>query len=895
MAFLPTNANQLQAYAGALYGLQIGSKTLTQVNTDIAAVGSLNGVLNSYFQASFGGLTTTAVADTIVKNVGLTDAAATAATNYVKGQLDAAPLTARGEVVNSILSAFSNMASDATYGAAATAWTAKVQGSVNYAGEADVAIGTTTSTTGTSLVLTDTIDNIVGTSNDDTLTASEATLQSSDIIDLGAGTGDVLDFVVSNIAADQVFSPRLKNVEIVSLASDDAAQLATFSVSQSAGLTTVRIGSGEGNIAVSNATKALAYEIAGNHNTNAAAATQFVSINLKAAEIATLTDTLTVTMAGGQAGNIAVTNGIETLNLNVTANSVIGVTDAAGTTTGSIFASTASAAFTTLEKIAVTGAGNLTVNGAFTSVDADGNFAFDASAATGKIAVQFNNGGDTTATGGSADDTFRFATGDFDAGDVVVGGSGADTLRVNLNTTNTRKLDVTEVETLRLNARTIASSINVDGAGFDNIRIDSGASTGASAVAGIALTLRNLSDEVLVARGSGTATTKNTDLFFNNLTLDYKGTDAVSSSKLEVSNGGVVADDLNLGTFTVANVASFEINAKDYDNRATFTAINGDDDLDDLTVTATAGVIVRAINATNLSLIDASAVEESFTLQTAALGGVTFGAAGATATDFEVVGAKGDNTINLIADAAVVGNDITVTTEDGDDSVTIDSAAAITGDIDISTGKGDDTVLIGIAAVVHTGAISVDSGEGDDVVTIDPQVTGLAEISGGKGDDALTGGSGADDITGGDGDDVITGGDGTDAMNGGLGGDTFAFVFGDNAGANAAAVADVITGFVAGTDDLQFVGIADIVSVEQTLVQAAVTALAAGSTDAQIATAMALANLTGLGVSFAVFNGSTYVYLETTGATATHVEAANLFIKLTGVTTLPTFAADVIA
>jgi hypothetical protein len=55
------------------------------------------------------------------------------------------------------------------------------------------------------------------------------------------------------------------------------------------------------------------------------------------------------------------------------------------------------------------------------------------------------------------------------------------------------------------------------------------------------------------------------------------------------------------------------------------------------------------------------------------------------------------------------------------------------------------------------------------------------------------------------------------------------------------------------------------------------------------------ANTIDLGVSFAVFNGNTYVYAETTGATATHVEAGNIFIELTGVTTLPIFATDVIA
>jgi len=50
-----------------------------------------------------------------------------------------------------------------------------------------------------------------------------------------------------------------------------------------------------------------------------------------------------------------------------------------------------------------------------------------------------------------------------------------------------------------------------------------------------------------------------------------------------------------------------------------------------------------------------------------------------------------------------------------------------------------------------------------------------------------------------------------------------------------------------------------------------------------------------LAVSFAVYEGSTYAYYETTGATNTHVAADNTFIKLTGVTTLPTFALDVIA
>jgi Ca2+-binding RTX toxin-like protein len=160
------------------------------------------------------------------------------------------------------------------------------------------------------------------------------------------------------------------------------------------------------------------------------------------------------------------------------------------------------------------------------------------------------------------------------------------------------------------------------------------------------------------------------------------------------------------------------------------------------------------------------------------------------------------------------------------------------------------------------------------------------ELNGSAGDDTITGSALVD---------VIDGGDGTDTMTGNGGVDVFTFALGDNAGADGAAVPDIITDFVAGTDNLQFAGVVDVVSVQQAAVQAAVTALAAGSTDAQIATAMALANTTDLGVAFAVFNGNTYVYHEATGATATHVEAGNLFIQLTGVTVLPTFAADVVA
>lgn len=190
-----------------------------------------------------------------------------------------------------------------------------------------------------------------------------------------------------------------------------------------------------------------------------------------------------------------------------------------------------------------------------------------------------------------------------------------------------------------------------------------------------------------------------------------------------------------------------------------------------------------------------------------------------------------------------------------------------------------------------TGGITINSA----------RILGGGTITGTAGNDSITGGSllnlAGETLIGGPGADTITGSVGPDQVTGGTGADIFRYAAGASGGTNGAAVADVITDFLAGTDKLQFTGVADVVSAEQAAVQAAVTALngGAGATDAQIATAMALTNTTDLGVAFAVYGGNTYVYFETTGANTNYVEATSVFIKLLGVVAAPTYAADVIA
>ena len=97
MSFVfPTNASQVQAFAGALYGVQVGTATMAQVNNDILANGGLAATLNSYYAATFGSVATATVANTVAANLGLTGAALTSGSAYIAAQLNAAAAGARG-------------------------------------------------------------------------------------------------------------------------------------------------------------------------------------------------------------------------------------------------------------------------------------------------------------------------------------------------------------------------------------------------------------------------------------------------------------------------------------------------------------------------------------------------------------------------------------------------------------------------------------------------------------------------------------------------------------------------------------------------------------------------------------------------------------------------------
>lgn len=306
-----------------------------------------------------------------------------------------------------------------------------------------------------------------------------------------------------------------------------------------------------------------------------------------------------------------------------------------------------------------------------------------------------------------------------------------------------------------------------------------------------------------------------------------------------------------------------------------------------------AAITLDASTLSNYKIFDIDTTALTQTINELATGStvnVGVGASAAfTAISLTTAGAVGisDVTVNLGGAGDLFAHTITALVTTGLTNVNLSSngtvANTITGitNSDNSkfavTGSADLTMALAAGTAI---ASQVDASAFTGKLT----VTGSSMTGSG---DKITGGSGADTINGLKGADILTGGGGADTF-------TFTSAAGANANGATFGTFDEIKDFVAGTDKLQF-STTDVVSGQQAAVQTAVTALAAGSTAAQIATAMSAANPTNLGVSFAVYEGNTYVLYETTGATAGGAVADDVFIKLTGVTTAPTFAADVIA
>lgn len=349
-----TNALKVQAFAGALFGVQVGTTTMAQVNADILANGGLANTLNGYYASSFGGVTTAAVAASVAANLGLTGSALTAGAAYVEAQLNAAAPGARGAVISNILDLFAGLASDATYGAAATAWNARVEAANAYTGTANVAMGSTAGQ-GSLFTLTTGSDNFSGTANNDTInalidqvTAANSTITAADVIAGGAGN-DTLNITGVGTTLDVLNSASVSGIETVNIRATTANSL---DASQISGLTAVN-STGAGTVLVTNLATGASIGIVGNGS-------------LVQGEVAfapaTASAAITLNISGGVAQTAA--------NDGITAAATIGATNATGTATTATVNSSGAANTTGVIDLANATLTSVTINAA-TNLTAD--------------------------------------------------------------------------------------------------------------------------------------------------------------------------------------------------------------------------------------------------------------------------------------------------------------------------------------------------------------------------------------------------------------------------------------------------------------------------------------------------------------------------------------------
>ncbi|MGZ5620551.1 MAG: hypothetical protein ACXWFG_06755 [Methylobacter sp.] len=118
--------------AGALYNIELGYANMA--NYVSQAGSNVDAFLNNVYTDTVRTASTANVADALIINLGIVNNAAAAyARDYIVGHLNSVAYTERGAMVNTILNTFSDLTSDTTYGAYATAWNTKISNAMTYA------------------------------------------------------------------------------------------------------------------------------------------------------------------------------------------------------------------------------------------------------------------------------------------------------------------------------------------------------------------------------------------------------------------------------------------------------------------------------------------------------------------------------------------------------------------------------------------------------------------------------------------------------------------------------------------------------------------------------------------------------------------------------------------
>jgi hypothetical protein len=782
MALFPTNAAQVQAFAGALYGVQVGSTTMTQVNSDIAAAGGLTNALNAYYTASFGNVATATVAASLVANIGISAANAEAATAYVAGVLNGTAANARGAAIMNILNLLSSLTADATYGADAAAWNTKVETAVAYTGSSNVTMGSTVSQ-GSTFVLTTGVDTFTGTSGNDTFTADNTSTDVSstaDVLNGGEGT-DTLN-VFSDGAAGAM--PALTSVEVLNVYDQDNDM--TTAAASLASLNTVNLVRGDGALTLTvgaNVANVGLTDIVADGDTDGAGTGAGVIV-AAAATATSLNLSLNGVTAAAETGitdeNVDV-NGAALTTLNVTTSgtaSSFDLLDAASATTISI---NAGAALTTVLETGATAASlSLSGAGAVNLGALDSAINTVTSTATGALTADIGANVDTVLTAGSGNDVITASSTDTIATTdalAVNGGDGTDVLVISA----TADVNTAADGARYTNFETVRTGDSYDGdlvAGITALQLTGAASksyTDLTATQAAAIQVRGDETSATFALKTATGTSDALTLTMGTGLTTSAATDIVTGMTVTgfetlniIENGGATA---SAGADRTAVVAAFtgatlnDINlsgrAVTLSNIATTVAVNIDGSA--LTGNGATGTDTQALtvdgSAVAGSVITGSALRDSFTV--GAEGSTYNGGAGNDAfsatvalltadgsTDLVLNGDAGTDTLTLSNTTDNTITDNQFTNVHGFEKLTLTNTGA--ADTSISTGAAFNaafadgaTITSGVIAATYD--ITIAAGLSTVATTV--SIAATSQTGASTETNSITTGSAADSVT----------------------------------------------------------------------------------------------------------------------------------------------------
>jgi len=702
---ISTNGVVLTRLAGALYNQQLSNATYNEVLTGFNSAAALNTLANYLISTDFASKTDLQIATTLVTNLGLSSI--TGLDNWVSAQLTAAGTGNKGSKIISLLNDFSNMSTtDATYGAAVTAFNSKIDAAQALSQTSGNSGGTFVSagSTGGTFTMTTSFDNLKLTTVNDAISgvygdgvAANTTYTVGDaIVDSSTADNDTLTLLVTGTTGAGVAT--ITNVENIVL-NNTASGANTFNSALVTGAKNIKA-----NVTIAGDTQTVS---------NLASLSTIVELagkgNLTATTSATLTGTSDVVSAKLSGAGTS-TAARSTLDIGNT-NAIEGVTVA---TSGTNFVTLTTG--TANKSVTVTGDG---VNN-FNTLSGDATssvLTFDASAATGKQTATFGAGA-ITVKGGTADDTFAFGS-TLGATDTVDGGSGNDTTTFTVATAVLVNPTLASVETVTADF-TAAGTYNASKTtGLATLNVTN--STGS-----VNVSATNLPSTATALNFKDGATHGTADLSY------ATGANAAAVLTIGGQNTTTATSAANtLGNSTIAGASSVTINSvRDADNTTSVTNTVGTLSLGTATTltantASLAALTLGNLTATSLTKLTVNADGGAYQQGTLAGGAMTdlslTSANKAGLTTGAIGAANSATTASKLVNYSVTTGATTSVSLAAIDAATLSttSAAAASALKTISYNLGSAATITGIGAVDASDENGAGTNKGSGVAQLD--------------------------------------------------------------------------------------------------------------------------------------------------------------------------------